>query len=87
MITEKEWNGFKETYISTVFREGSSVTTIAGNWYDTAARKLITEPTYMVSYYYKKSKAVSNKIDSLRTWYKDPSSPVCTSLSTPLSAS
>lgn len=70
MITEKEWNLFKETEISKVFREGSSVTAISGNWYDTAAKALITEPTYMVSYYYKRSLFVSARIDSLRSRYK-----------------
>ena len=71
MITEKEWVMFKETYISKVFKEGSSVTAISGSWYDTAAHKLITEPTYMVSYYYKRTPAVSRQIDSLRIWYKN----------------
>jgi len=70
MVTEKEWNSFKETYISKVFKQGSSVSSVQGNWYDTAARKLITEPTYMVSCYYKKSPAISKQIDSLCSWYK-----------------
>lgn len=71
MITEKEWTSFRENYISKVFREGSSVISLSGNWYDTAAQKLITEPTYMVSYYYKHTREMSNQIDSLRNWYKD----------------
>src|SRR5262245_58039073 len=70
MVSEKEWNSFKESNISKVFKEGSSVVSLSGNWYDTAARKLITEPTYMVSYYYKKSATISKQIDSLRAWYK-----------------
>ena len=32
MITETEWNGFKENYISKVFKEGSSVVSVSGNW-------------------------------------------------------
>lgn len=69
-VTETEWNQFKENYISKVFREGSTVINVTGNWYDPEARKLITEPTYQVIYFYKKSDAVSRQIDSLRNWYK-----------------
>src|SRR5262245_34845630 len=71
MITENEWTSFRENYISKVFREGSSVVSLSGNWYDTAARRLITEPAYMVSYYYRYSPGISGQIDSLRNWYKE----------------
>ncbi len=70
IISEKEWMTFKENYISRVFKEGSSVTSISGTWYDTATHRLIAEPTYMVTYYYKPSAGVSRQIDSLRYWYK-----------------
>jgi hypothetical protein len=70
MITEKEWNGFKEDQIAKVFKEGSTVLNGVGNWYDPENKKLITEPTYVVIYFYKPSSAVSKQIDSLRYWYK-----------------
>ncbi len=70
MVSETEWNQFKENYISKVFKEGSTVVNVTGNWYDPDNRKLITEPTYQVIYFYKKSKTVSVQIDSLRYWYK-----------------
>jgi hypothetical protein len=69
MITEKEWNSFKENYISIVFKEGSSVFNATGNWMDTTTKRLMTEPTYVVTYYYKKSPAVSKQIDSLKYRY------------------
>ncbi len=69
-VTETEWNEFKEKYISRVFKEGSTVVNVTGNWYDPDARKLITEPTYQVIYFYKRSDAVSRQIDSLRYWYR-----------------
>ena len=69
-VTESEWNDFKEKYISKVFKEGSTVINVTGNWYDPDAHKLITEPTYKVIYFYKKSGDVSKQIDSLRYWYK-----------------
>src|SRR5688572_30365603 len=69
-VTETEWNQFKENYISKVFKEGSTVINVSGNWYDPDARKLITEPTYQVIYLYKRSPTVSKQIDSLRYWYK-----------------
>ena len=70
LVTEAEWNHFKETYISKVFKEGSSVINVTGNWYDPQSHKLITEPTYKVIYFYKRSKQMSIQIDSLRYWYK-----------------
>jgi len=70
MVSESEWNRFKENYISKVFKEGSTVLHVAGNWYDTAQHQLITEPTYVVIYFHKKSPGLSTQIDSLRYWYK-----------------
>jgi len=70
MISEKEWNSFNEEYISKIFKEGSTVIRVTGNWKDTATGKLITEPSCLVIYYYKHSPVVSKQIDSLRYWYK-----------------
>ena len=70
MVTEKEWNSFKEEYISKVFKEGCSIIHVEGAWKDTSTNELITEPTYQVVYYYKTSPAVSRQIDSLRYWYQ-----------------
>lgn len=69
-VTEAEWNRFKENYISKVFKEGSSVINLTGNWYDPQSHKLISEPTYKVIYFYKRSRQISIQIDSLRYWYK-----------------
>jgi Protein of unknown function (DUF3574) len=69
-VTETEWNHFRESYISKIFKEGSSVINVTGNWYDSQYHKLITEPTYKVIYFYKRSKQISIQIDSLRYWYK-----------------
>ena len=70
VVTELEWNQFKENYISKVFKEGSSVVNVTGNWYDPETHKLITELTYKVIYFYKPSAGISKQIDSLRYWYK-----------------
>jgi len=70
IVTAAEWEQFKENYISKVFKEGSTVVNVTGNWYDPDSRKLITEPTYEVIYYYKKAGGISKQIDSLRYWYK-----------------
>jgi hypothetical protein len=70
MVTEKEWNNFKETQVAKVFKEGSTVINVSGNWYDPDSHKLITEPTYVIIYFYKKSSGISKRIDSLRSWYK-----------------
>jgi hypothetical protein len=70
MISAAEWDRFKTERISAVFRKGSTTISVTGNWYDPVARKLITEPSYLVSHVYKKSAALSRQIDSLRYWYK-----------------
>ncbi len=70
MITQEEWNAFKENYISKYFKEGSTVISVSGNWYDPVAHKLVTEPTYLVVYFYKRSPLRSRQVDSLRNWYK-----------------
>jgi hypothetical protein len=70
MITENEWKNFKENQIAKVFKEGSTVLHVTGNWADPVRQKLISEPTFVVIYFYKKSQKVSGQIDSLRSWYK-----------------
>ena len=70
MVTPQEWEKFKEDYICKVFGEGSTIVSVTGNWYDPESRKLITEPTYQVIYFYKPNKSKSQQIDSLRIWYK-----------------
>lgn len=70
MVTETEWKSFKESHIAKVFKEGSTVISSYGNWYDPVSHKLIAEPTYVVVYFYKRSSHISQQIDSLRYWYK-----------------
>ncbi|MDP4262973.1 MAG: DUF3574 domain-containing protein [Bacteroidota bacterium] len=70
MVSEKEWNSFKENYVAKVFKEGSTVINTSGNWYDPDKHQLVTEPTYVIIYFYKRSAQTSRQIDSLRYWYK-----------------
>jgi hypothetical protein len=44
MITAAEWKNFKETQIDKFFKEGSTIISGQGSWYDPEAHKLITEP-------------------------------------------
>src|SRR4026208_99179 len=59
MVTETEWKQFKENYINKVFKEGNTVISVTGSWYDPDNHKLITEPTYLVIYDYKPSARIS----------------------------
>ena len=70
MITEAEWNQFKDNYISKTFKKGNTVINVTGQWYDPDRHKLITEPAYLVICDYKPSDRISKQIDSLRYWYK-----------------
>ena len=69
MVSEKEWNQFKQDYITRVFKEGSTVIPVTGNWLDTSSHQLTTESTYVVVYLHKPSNSLSRQIDSLRYWY------------------
>lgn len=69
-ITETEWTNFRNNQIAKVFKEGSTVIKASGNWLDPETHKLITEPSYVVIYYHKRSSQISQQIDSLRHWYK-----------------
>lgn len=69
-IAENEWTTFKENQISRVFPEGCTIINAKGNWRDPETKKIISEPTYMVIYFYKKSSQKSKQIDSLRNLYK-----------------
>lgn len=70
MITPEEWNAFKTNEIAKLFKEGSSTFTVTGVWYDPEAKKLITEPSYMVSHLHKRSARFSRQIDTLISLYK-----------------
>ena len=70
LITETEWKNFKENQIAKVFKEGSTQISSVGSWLDPVNHKLITEPSYVVVYFYKRSSQISQQIDSLRNWYK-----------------
>jgi hypothetical protein len=69
-VTVSEWKDFRENKIAGVFKEGYTILDATGNWYDPVLHKSITEPTYIVVYYYKNSAQASRRIDSLRYWYK-----------------
>jgi hypothetical protein len=69
-IAEKDWESFKENYLSKTYKEGFSIVKIEGFWKDTVTDTLITEPTYKVIYYHKKSSLLSRQIDNLRYEYQ-----------------
>ena len=70
MVSEKEWSHFLEQYVARLFPEGSTIENATGNWYDTSQHKLVTEPSRVVVAIGKISPAKSERIDSLRYWYK-----------------
>lgn len=70
VVSDKEWNEFVEQYVSKVFPDGSTIENATGNWYDTAQRKLVTEPSKVLIAINRPSARLDEKIDSLRYWYK-----------------
>jgi hypothetical protein len=71
MITETEWQNFRDNQIAKVFKEGCTVIKASGNWLDPVSHKLITEPSYVVINHHKQSAQISQQIDSLAYWYKN----------------
>ncbi|MEO6520116.1 MAG: DUF3574 domain-containing protein [Mucilaginibacter sp.] len=69
-VTDKEWESFRENYIVTAFKQGSTIINASGSWLDPVSRKQVTEASHLVIYLHKKSKAVSKQIDSLRKQYQ-----------------
>lgn len=70
LISEADWQRFRNNQIAKVYKEGCTVINASGNWFDPDTHQLITEPAHLVIYYYKKSAQKSQQIDSLRYWYK-----------------
>lgn len=70
MISDAEWQHFRDNQIAKVFNRGATVIKASGNWLDPETNKLITEPSYRVTNIHKNSPQISKQIDSLRYWYK-----------------
>jgi hypothetical protein len=70
IVSQPEWDAFVRKYISKTFRDGSTIISATGNWYDTASKQIITEPVYLVVAVNRMSPHLSKQIDSLRYWYK-----------------
>ncbi|MES2371903.1 MAG: DUF3574 domain-containing protein [Bacteroidota bacterium] len=71
MITETDWQNFRDNQIAKVFKEGCTVIKASGNWLDPVTHNLITEPSYLVINHHKRSSQISQQIDSLSYWYKN----------------
>jgi len=69
-VSVKDWEDFSAKYICSVFKEGSSVVNSNGNWYDTASKKIITEPSWLVISVNRMTPGLSKQIDSIGYWYK-----------------
>jgi hypothetical protein len=69
MITDAEWQNFRDNQIAKVYKEGCTVIKASGNWLDPVTHKLITEPSYLVINHHKRSAQISQQIDSLKYWY------------------
>lgn len=69
-VSQVDWNSFMEKHICKVFPEGSTVMQATGHWYDTASRKVVEEPSWLLIAVNKPSAKRMQQIDSLRYWYK-----------------
>lgn len=70
MVSENEWKGFMQAYISPVFSSGFTVIPAQGKWLDDSTHVLISEPSVIVIAIHKKNKQTDVRIDSISTNYK-----------------
>ncbi|HVW12766.1 MAG TPA: DUF3574 domain-containing protein [Mucilaginibacter sp.] len=70
MVTEQEWDNFKNDQVCRVFKEGNTIIDATGNWLDPKTGKSVTEPSRIVICLHKNNAKISRQIDSLRQKYK-----------------
>jgi hypothetical protein len=70
LVTNAQWQQFVGAYIVPVFSNGFTISENKGFWLDPDTKKMITEPSNMVSVVLKMTPALSARVDSIKYWYK-----------------
>jgi hypothetical protein len=68
-VSEQQWKNFSDSVISNYFPEGYTEWDANGRWKDTDTKQTITEPTKVVTFFGKKTKARSAALDSIAQRY------------------
>jgi uncharacterized protein DUF3574 len=70
IVTEQEWNSFRDDQVCRVFKEGNTIIDATGSWLNPKTGKSVTEPSRVVICLHKNSALISRQIDSLRQLYR-----------------
>ena len=70
VVSNSQWQQFVNDHVAPVFSHGFSITDTRGYWFDPVAKKMVTEPSNMISCISKMTPALSARIDSICYWYK-----------------
>jgi len=68
-VSEQQWKNFSDSVISNYFPEGYTEWDANGRWKDTDTKQTITEPTKVVTFFGKKTRARSAALDSIAQRY------------------
>lgn len=68
-VSEQQWKNFSDSVISAYFPEGYTEWDANGRWKDTDTKQTITEPTKVVTFFGRKTKARSAALDSIAQRY------------------
>jgi len=68
-VSDAQWKNFSDSVISSYFPEGYTEWDANGRWKDTDTKQTITEPTKVVTFFGKKTKARSAALDSIAQRY------------------
>ncbi len=68
-VSEQQWKNFSDSVISNYFPEGYTEWDANGRWKDTDTKQTITEPTKVVTFFGKKTRARSTALDSIAQRY------------------
>ncbi|MBV9987787.1 MAG: DUF3574 domain-containing protein [Chitinophagaceae bacterium] len=70
MVNNTQWQQFVNDRVVPVFSRGFTIMESKGFWLDPVSKKMVTEPSNMVSCISKMTPSLSARIDSICYWYK-----------------
>lgn len=71
IISDSAFRAFVQNYATKTFTQGFTITASKGWWTDKATKQILSEPSQVIITINKMNNQLSNKIDSLRSMYKN----------------
>jgi Protein of unknown function (DUF3574) len=70
LINDSSWNAFTMNFMGKTFVNGFTILSSEGRWVDAKFKKMYAEPSRVVISVNRMNRQLSNRIDSLRSIYK-----------------